>query len=174
VTAAWRWHGATRFFLGLPGGDLSFDDRHVCVEFFQTHFWVSTLQGSVEGVSPKPYHGAACRLALAERRLLLLLGHASNEINVLSKLILMAGQGRPTIQMVDYVGAGQALIVMRLLIGKLHEACELFKVRFKVAALWAGQLEPAGATIARTRRTSKKNSRRFDQTDLAQSAIIAC
>jgi hypothetical protein len=70
-------------------------------------------------------------LPLAERRLLLLLGHASNEINVLSKLILMVGQWRPTIQMVDYVEAGQALILMRLLIGKLHEAWELFKVRFK-------------------------------------------
>ena len=29
----------------------------------------------------------------AERRLLLLLGHATNEINVFQKLILMSGQG---------------------------------------------------------------------------------
>jgi hypothetical protein len=45
--------------------------------------------------------------------------------------MLMAGQGRPKIPMVSYVEAGQVLILMRLLIGKLHEAWELFKVRFK-------------------------------------------
>src|SRR5258708_4805895 len=33
---------------GLPGGDLSFDGRHVCVEFFQTHFWVP-----VEALMPR-------------------------------------------------------------------------------------------------------------------------
>jgi hypothetical protein len=81
-------------------------------------------------------------LPLAERRLLLLLGHASNEINVLSKLIMMALQGRPTIQIVDYVEAGQALILMRLLIGKLHEAWELFKVRFKADRKIATKYRP--------------------------------
>jgi hypothetical protein len=70
-------------------------------------------------------------LTRAERRLLLLLGHAANEINVLSKLILMSGQSQPATKMEDYVIAGQTLILMRLLMGKLHEAWELFTKRFQ-------------------------------------------
>jgi hypothetical protein len=65
----------------------------------------------------------------AERRLLLLLGHATNEINVFEKLILMSGQGTPAHQFVDLVQAGQTFILMRTLIGKLHEAWELFRTR---------------------------------------------
>jgi hypothetical protein len=45
----------------------------------------------------------------AERSLLLLLGHASNEINVLSKLILMARKDEPEIKLIDHVEAGQGL-----------------------------------------------------------------
>ena len=45
----------------------------------------------------------------AERRLLLLLGHATNEINVFQKLILMSGQGTPTLEFIDHVQAGQTL-----------------------------------------------------------------
>ena len=80
----------------------------------------------------------------AERRLLLLLGHATNEINVFQKLILMSGQGTPTLQFVDHVQAGQTLILMRTLIGKLHEAWELFRTRFlsdrQVTELYLPQL----------------------------------
>ena len=69
-----------------------------------------------------------------ERALLLLLGHASNEINVLSKLILMIRKDTPAIKLVDHVEAGQILVVMRLLIGKLHEAWLLFEKRVKADA----------------------------------------
>ena len=65
----------------------------------------------------------------AERSLLLLLGHASNEINVLSKLILMMRKGEAPSQLVDHVEAGQIFILMRVLIGKLHEAWLLYKKR---------------------------------------------
>src|SRR5260221_9485069 len=58
----------------------------------------------------------------AERSLLLLLGHANNEINVLSKLILMARKDKPEIKLIDHVEAGQVFIILRVLIGKLHEA----------------------------------------------------
>ena len=58
----------------------------------------------------------------AERSLLLLLGHASNEINVMSKLILMIRKDGPTTDLIDHVESGQALIFVRVLIGKLHEA----------------------------------------------------
>jgi hypothetical protein len=70
----------------------------------------------------------------ADRTALLLLGHASNEINVLSKLILMARKQPPAIQLVDHVEAAQTFVVMRLLIGKLHEAWELFKTRIQADA----------------------------------------
>jgi hypothetical protein len=66
----------------------------------------------------------------AERRLLLLLGHATNEINVFQKLTLMSGQGTYAPIFVDHVQAGQTFILMRTLIGKLHEAWELFRARF--------------------------------------------
>lgn len=66
----------------------------------------------------------------AERSLLLLLDHANNEINVLSKLILMARKDEPEIKLIDHVETGQVFIIMRVLIGKLHEAWLLFIRRF--------------------------------------------
>jgi hypothetical protein len=66
-----------------------------------------------------------------ERTLLLLLGHANNEINVLSKLILMMRKDEPANKIVDQVETGQIFILMRLLIGKLHEAWLLFQKRFQ-------------------------------------------
>jgi len=67
----------------------------------------------------------------AERRLLILLGHASNEINVLQKLVVMSRHGQLGNKTVDYVQTWQTLFLMRLLISKLHEAWELFEVRFQ-------------------------------------------
>lgn len=64
-----------------------------------------------------------------ERVLLLLLSHASNEINVLTKLILMIRKDTPASEIIDHVEAGQIFIFVRLLVGKLHEAWELFKAR---------------------------------------------
>ena len=64
-----------------------------------------------------------------ERVLLLLLAHASNELNVLTKQILMIRKDNPPSLIIDHVERGQTFIFMRLLIGKLHEAWELFRVR---------------------------------------------
>jgi hypothetical protein len=64
-----------------------------------------------------------------ERVLLLLLAYASNEINGLTKLILMTRKDDPPSEIVNHVKAGQAFIPMRPLIGKMHEAWELFKNR---------------------------------------------
>jgi hypothetical protein len=64
-----------------------------------------------------------------ERVLLLLLAHASNELNVLTKLILMMRKDNPPSPIIDHVEAGQTFIFIRLLIGKLHEAWELFRAR---------------------------------------------
>lgn len=64
-----------------------------------------------------------------ERSLLLLMGHATNEMNVLSKFILMMRKDDPPTQIEDFAEGGQIFIIMRILIGKLHEAWELFKAR---------------------------------------------
>ena len=68
-------------------------------------------------------------LPQAERSLLLLLGHASNEINVLSNLILMVRKDAPPSQTAEKVEAGQACVLLRVLVGQLHEAWELFRKR---------------------------------------------
>jgi hypothetical protein len=64
-----------------------------------------------------------------ERSLLLLLGHVLNEVNVLEKLILACSMTHPTNKIVDIVEAGQGLILVRILIGKLHEANLLVQKR---------------------------------------------
>jgi hypothetical protein len=59
----------------------------------------------------------------------LLLSHAISDIGVFQKLVLISGQGDYTPAIVDYVQAAQTLILMRMLIGKLHEAWDLFSKR---------------------------------------------
>jgi len=90
--------------------------------------------------------GKLAAMPEAERVLLLLLAHASNEINVLTKLILMMRKDDPPSLIVDHVEAGQTFILMRLLIGKLHEAWELFKSRVQsdptIRAKYIPQLKP--------------------------------
>jgi hypothetical protein len=85
-----------------------------------------------------------------ERQLLLLLGHAANEINVLQKLILMALQPTPELKFVDHVQAGQVFVLMRTLIGKLHEAWELFVKRFQSAPQISAKYLPKLNTEATT------------------------
>jgi hypothetical protein len=69
----------------------------------------------------------------AERHALLLLGHATNEINLFQKLMMMVRK-EETHSIVTRCENGQILIVMRVLIGKLHEAWELFKKRVQADA----------------------------------------
>ena len=87
----------------------------------------------------------------AERVLLLLLAHASNEMNVLTKLILMMRKDDPPSPILDHVEAGQTFILMRLLIGKLHEAWELFKNRVhsnrSIATTYIPRLRPEAAAL---------------------------
>lgn len=80
------------------------------------------------------YHAKIDRAKLAamsenERVLMLLLAHASNEINVLQKLLLMIRKDDPPSPIINDVEAGQAFIFIRLRVGKLHEAWELFRIR---------------------------------------------
>ena len=85
-----------------------------------------------------------------ERVLLLLLAHASNEINVLTKLILMMRKDDPPSPIIDHVEAGQTFIIMRLLIGKLHEAWEMFKNRVQSDSTIAARYIPRLRTEAAT------------------------
>jgi hypothetical protein len=86
----------------------------------------------------------------AERSLLLLLGHASNEINVLVRLIMMARKDDTPSKMVDYVEAGQIFIILRTLIGKLHEAWLLFGKRVQTNRDIANKLLPNLSPEAQT------------------------
>lgn len=65
-----------------------------------------------------------------ERTAALLMGHASNEINLLRKLMLiMSRQEIPKSRIVDHIQAGQTLILMSMLLGKCFEAWEMFRTR---------------------------------------------
>lgn len=100
----------------------------------------------------------------AERSLLLLMGHATNELNVLSKFILMMRKDDPPTQVEDFAEGGQIFIVMRILIGKLHEAWELFKARAQsdkdISEKYVTKLEPEAADALKSLNGyfSKKNA----------------
>ena len=65
-----------------------------------------------------------------ERTAVLLLGHACNELGVLLKLLLVSiPKQSPPSKIADHVQAGQTLILLRILVGKVHEAWRLFGKR---------------------------------------------
>jgi hypothetical protein len=90
-------------------------------------------------------------LPQTERSLLLLLGHASNEINVLSKLILMVTRkDAPPSRIANNVEAGQICVLLRVLVGQLHEAWRLLQKRVladrPLFNKYVRQLDADGAT----------------------------
>jgi hypothetical protein len=89
-----------------------------------------------------------------ERVLLLLMGHVTNEINVFSKLILMMRKEQPERQIEDFAEGGQIFIVMRTLIGKLHEAWEMFRARAQsnkaIAEAYIMKLDDEGKAVLKT------------------------
>ena len=65
-----------------------------------------------------------------ERTAVLLMGHASNEINLLRKfMLILARHEQPPSAIVDHIQAGQTLILMRMLLGKCFEAWLMFTKR---------------------------------------------
>ena len=65
-----------------------------------------------------------------ERTAVLLMGHASNEINLLRKfMLILVRHGQPESPIVDHIQAGQTVIVMRMLLGKCFEAWLMFTKR---------------------------------------------
>ena len=98
--------------------------------------------------------GDLAAMSQAERSLLLLLGHASNEINVLSKLILMVTRkGAPPSRIASNVEAGQVCVLLRILMGQLHEAWQLFRKRVQanrpLVDKYASLLDADGAAALR-------------------------
>jgi hypothetical protein len=69
-------------------------------------------------------------LSSSERSLFLLLGYASNQINALRKLIVVATNEGPTDPVEAKVSAAQTQIFVRLLIGVMREALKLIERRF--------------------------------------------
>ncbi len=65
-----------------------------------------------------------------ERSLFLLLGYTSNQVNVLWKIIIAATNRNPTDPIDERVSAAQTQILVRLLVGVLHEAWGLVERQF--------------------------------------------
>ena len=70
------------------------------------------------------------RLTASERSLFLLLGYASNQINALWKLVVVATNEGPTDPVEEKVSGAQTQIFVRLLIGIMREALKLIEKRF--------------------------------------------
>jgi hypothetical protein len=70
------------------------------------------------------------RLTAGERSLFLLLGHASNQINTLWKLVVVATNEGGKNPVEEKVSAAQTQIFVRLLIGIMREALKLIEKRF--------------------------------------------
>jgi hypothetical protein len=70
------------------------------------------------------------KLTAGERSLFLLLGHASNQINTLWKLIIVATNEGTKDPVDEKVSAAQTQIFVRLLIGIMREALKLVEKRF--------------------------------------------
>ena len=78
-----------------------------------------------------------------ERVLLLLLAHASNELTVLRKLILMMRKDQPPSAIVDHVEGGQTFILMRLLIESYMRRGSCIRTEFRATARLPRPISPA-------------------------------
>jgi hypothetical protein len=81
----------------------------------------------------------------AERTFLLLLGHLANELAVLSKLFLFCSEFESDDKWKRRAAPAQALVVGKLLVGKLSEGWELLQQSFfgsKLSQLFEPRLSP--------------------------------
>lgn len=80
----------------------------------------------------------------AERALLHVMGHALNEINVLLKLFFLVSNHESEPQVVRHAQLCQAMVLSRLLTGKLYEAWQSIQkgyFRKKLGTIYAGELD---------------------------------
>jgi len=66
----------------------------------------------------------------AERRLLVLMAHAGNELNVLSKLFHFSARAESTTQILLEAENAQSMVIGRLLTGKIYECWKLMQSAF--------------------------------------------
>lgn len=86
------------------------------------------------------------KMTPAERGLFLLFGYASNQVNVLWKLVIVATNETPENPIEARVSAAQTQIIVRLVIGVLWEAWRLVQGRFLSSELgkeFVPKLDPA-------------------------------
>lgn len=100
--------------------------------------------------------GLLMKMTPAERGLFLLFGYASNQVNVLWKLVIVATNETPENRIEQRVSGAQTQIVVRLLIGVLFEAWKLVQGRLLGTELgkeFVPQLnDPATAALDRLKR----------------------
>src|SRR6201984_1955413 len=70
------------------------------------------------------------RMTPEERSLFLLLGYASNQVNVLWKLVIIATNRTPDDPVDQRVSGAQTQILVRLVIGVMRKALKLVEKRF--------------------------------------------
>jgi hypothetical protein len=98
----------------------------------------------------------------AERAMLVLLGHAMNEVNILTKLFVVAGQFHPEPRWHAHGQVCQALTLGRMLTGKLHEMWQSIVkgyLRTPLSKKYGPDLDPEGklALDALKKHFGKKN-----------------
>jgi hypothetical protein len=96
------------------------------------------------------------KLTAGERSLFLLLGYASNQINTLWKLVIVATNEGTKDPVEEKVSAAQAQIFVRLLIGIMREALKLIEKRFLGSTIGKEYVPllsvPAGGALDRLKR----------------------
>jgi hypothetical protein len=83
-----------------------------------------------------------------ERQLLLVLGHVENEISTLRRLVAFSLQAEHSDPVIDQVAHGRAQVVIRLLIGKLHEGHQVVKKRIQSSPIgrkYKNKLDPSAS-----------------------------
>ena len=96
-------------------------------------FWKTVLQkeGPMLEILRIPISKAdLLKMPAAERSLFLLLGYASNQVNTLWKLIIIATNPSNRDPVEERVSGAQTQILVRLLIGVMREALKLVEKRF--------------------------------------------
>ena len=82
-----------------------------------------------------------------ERVLFLLMGYASNQLSMLQKLLNFSTNRTPDVEVEQHATGAQTQMLLRLMVGTLHEAWELVTTRFiknPLAKDYLGSLDPAG------------------------------
>jgi len=109
------------------------------------------------------------KMTPSERGLLLLLGHGSNQVNVLWKLVIVSTNRMPTDPIDARVSGAQTQIIVRMMIGVLREVWRLVEGRFLGSKL-GREFEPLLDAASRAALASLKN--RFGGPQIRRAARV--